>query len=341
MKIKKRVQINVVVFSIIAFCIGFLLVLSLNHLHEANKSAIIAGEIVTSVLERVSHRNNYILDNSQSAKDQWYGEHHQIKNLIKSAQNSFYRDKYINILNKLIEDEESLELIFSNFVASRSNRELAPHFTGYLSNVEGEVLSKMNMKVDEITIHARSLREMSDEDRASALHLAGWSLILAFVVILTAMIRLWFMSKGIIHRANQLRDIAALINSGNLVPQIDVKGNDEIAEIARAFNDMTVRLKGSYQALEKKIEEQKQAEKALLESDRRFRTLITASNEVIYQMNPDWSEMRRLSGGNFLTDTIETNTNWLQEYIHPGDQSRVMAAIDEAVMTKSIFDFGV
>ena len=147
------------------------------------------------------------------------------------------------------------------------------------------------------------------------------------------------MSKGIIHRANQLRDIAALINSGNLVPQIDVKGNDEIAEIARAFNEMTVRLKDSYQALEKKIEEQKQAEKALLESERRFRTLITASNEVIYQMNPDWSEMHSLSGGNFLTDTIETNANWLEEYIHPDDQSRVMAAINEAIMTKSIFDF--
>ncbi|MGB3225933.1 MAG: ATP-binding protein [Desulforhopalus sp.] len=339
MKIRKRLQINVVVFSIIAFCIGCLLVLSLYRLHEANKSAIIAGEIVTSVLERISHRNNYIQNNSQGAKDQWYGEQHQIKVLIKSAQNSFYLEKYINVLNALIDDEESLEFIFSNFVASRSNRELALHFTGYLSNVEEEVLSKMNMKVDEITIHARSLREMSDEGRASALKLAGWSIILAFVVIMTAMIRVWFMSKGIIHRANQLRDIAALINSGNLVPQIDVKGNDEIAEIARAFNDMTVRLKGSYQALEKKIEEQKQAEKALLESERRFRSLIMASNDIIYQMNPDWSEMHRLSGGNFLTDTIETNTNWLQEYIHPDDQSRVTAAINEAVMTKSIFDF--
>ena len=134
------------------------------------------------------------------------------------------------------------------------------------------------------------MREFSAEARASALKLAGGSILLAFVVIVTAMIRLWFMSNAIIHRANQLRDIAALINSGNLVPLIDVKGDDEIAEIAGAFHDMADRLKDSYRALEKKIEEREQAEEALLDSERRFRTLIMASNEVIYQMNPNWSE---------------------------------------------------
>ena len=90
MKIRKRLQINTVVFSIIGFCIGILLILSFYRLYEANESAIIAGEIITSVLERISHRNNYILNNSQSEKDQWYGEQHQIKNLIISAKNSFY-----------------------------------------------------------------------------------------------------------------------------------------------------------------------------------------------------------------------------------------------------------
>ena len=87
------------------------------------------------------------------------------------------------------------------------------------------------------------------------------------------------------------------------------------------------------------ITEGKRTAKALLESEKRFRTLITSSSEVIYRMNPDWSEMLLLSGGYFLNDTIETNTNWLQEYIHPDDQSQVMAIINKAVMYKSIFEF--
>lgn len=338
MKIKRRLQINTVVLSMIALCIGVLLVLSIYRLHEANESAIIAGEIVTSVLERVSLRNDYIRDNSQRAKDQWYGKHREVKNLLKLVKNKFYDDRYIILLNTLSKEEESLGLIFSNLVANRTKRELNPDLAGFSLDTEKRLYSQMNRKVDEITTHGRALRELSKEARASALWLASVSIILAFVAIVMSMIRLWSMSKAIIHRANQLRDIATLINSGNLAFHIDVKGDDELTEIARAFNDMTVRLNASYQAIKKEIGERKQAEEALLESERRFRMLTTASNEVIYQMNPDWTEMRYLSGGNFLTDTIKNN-NWLQEYIHPDDQSQVMAIINEAVIKKNIFEF--
>lgn len=79
-------------------------------------------------------------------------------------------------------------------------------------------------------------------------------------------------------------------------------------------------------------------EKTLRESEERFRALVTASAEVIYFMNPDWSEMRLLYGKNFIADTKESNPNWLQEYIHPDDQPHVMEVINEAIRTKSIFE---
>ncbi len=86
------------------------------------------------------------------------------------------------------------------------------------------------------------------------------------------------------------------------------------------------------------ITDRKQAEKALKESEMRFRALVTASSEAIYRMSPDWSEMRQLFSKEFLTSTEGSSRTWLEKYIHPDDQPHVNAAIQEAIRTKSIFE---
>ena len=48
--------------------------------------------------------------------------------------------------------------------------------------------------------------------------------------------------------------------------------------------------------------------------------------------------MRQLQGRSFIADTETPSGAWLQKYIHPDDQARVMAAIREAIRTKSIFE---
>lgn len=53
------------------------------------------------------------------------------------------------------------------------------------------------------------------------------------------------------------------------------------------------------------------ANKALKESENRFRALVTASSEVFYCMSPDWSEMRQLYGKGFLTNTEKPSKTWI------------------------------
>ncbi len=75
----------------------------------------------------------------------------------------------------------------------------------------------------------------------------------------------------------------------------------------------------------------------LQESEARFRALVTATSDVIYRMSPDWSIMHQLEGGNFLTDTGQPITDWMQKYIHPLDQLLVTKAINYAIGTKGMF----
>nr|WP_245550136.1 ATP-binding protein [Halopiger xanaduensis] len=86
------------------------------------------------------------------------------------------------------------------------------------------------------------------------------------------------------------------------------------------------------------ITERKEAEEALQRSEERFRALVNASSDVVYRMSPDWSEMHQLEGKNFIDDTDESTSDWLDKYIHPDDQERVEEAIDEAIRTKSTFE---
>lgn len=78
-------------------------------------------------------------------------------------------------------------------------------------------------------------------------------------------------------------------------------------------------------------------EEILKKSEQRFRSLVLASSEVLYRMNSDWSAMLQLNSNDFLANTIKSNPNWLNDYIHPDDQPLVTASIKEAIRTKSIF----
>jgi PAS domain S-box-containing protein len=93
-----------------------------------------------------------------------------------------------------------------------------------------------------------------------------------------------------------------------------------------------------YVAIRTDITKRKRADEALRVSEERYRAMTNASSQVRYYMSPDWSEMRQLQGENFLASTEATNRNWLQEYIHPDDQPRLLEAIRHAVQTGTVFE---
>ena len=82
----------------------------------------------------------------------------------------------------------------------------------------------------------------------------------------------------------------------------------------------------------------REASAAIQASEEQFRALVSASSDVVYRMNADWTEMRHLQGREFIADTLEPNRSWLEKYIHPDDQQLVTQTIREAIQTKGVFE---
>ena len=84
--------------------------------------------------------------------------------------------------------------------------------------------------------------------------------------------------------------------------------------------------------------EKVEGRRALWESQRRFKALVTATSYSTYRMSPDWSEMRQLDGSGFLADTRAPNENWLEDYILREDRPQVIRTIQEAIEGKCVFE---
>ena len=81
------------------------------------------------------------------------------------------------------------------------------------------------------------------------------------------------------------------------------------------------------------------ADRRLRESEQRFRALTTASSDIVYRMSADWREMRQLDGRGVLSDRESPSIAWMDEYLFAEDRPDILAAIDEAMRTKGIFQF--
>lgn len=80
-----------------------------------------------------------------------------------------------------------------------------------------------------------------------------------------------------------------------------------------------------------------QAEAASRESEARLQALLSASSQIIFRMNADWSEMIEMEGKGFLSETQESAA-WVEQHIPEADQATVREALGRAVQDGAIFE---
>ncbi|HEX9023604.1 MAG TPA: histidine kinase dimerization/phosphoacceptor domain -containing protein [Geobacteraceae bacterium] len=288
-------QINVAVSVLTAVVVGLMLSVALYRLNMANDATRCVDEIISGSFERIVFRNDYVYGSTARAKDQWYAWHDKIGGLLRSAPGLFRNERDEKVIKRLNEDHESIGKIFTAIVAVRERTGLNSGSAPLTREVEERLVNQMNMRVYDVVLNSRKLLEASREARDSALRLVGAGVVFALLALIaTAMVNSWHFGRAITLRIDRLRDGVAKIGSGDLEHRIEIKGNDELAELSTAFNAMTAKLRGSYRDLESEIEVRKRAEeevKRLLasvqEEKERLSCLVNGISDEVWFADPN------------------------------------------------------
>ena len=275
MQVKHRLRINAIVTAISAITILAVLFMTMHRVLGAVDANKTADAIITTAFERLALRTDYMRTGSERAREQVSAKYAQISDLLKSAAKKFTNPEDKKTVAALIEGNESIGKIFRTVVANRKDAGLKGRSEALPLEVEDRLISQLNMRIYETVLLGGKLQESSNAALVSSLKLAGGGIVFVFLLAgVVTIINSATMGRAIIDRIARLRDGAVLIGEGNLDHRIDVKGDDEFADLSNAFNVMTEKLRRSYNDLEKEIGVRKLAEDALRHSEERYRTLF-------------------------------------------------------------------
>lgn len=110
------------------------------------------------------------------------------------------------------------------------------------------------------------------------------NIIFASVIFLLGVLASFLLTRGITRPIKQLVEGTAQIGKGNLDYKIKITSHDEIGDLADSFNRMADDLKttmASRDQLVNEVNERKQVEEALRQSEERFRSIVENSHEGI------------------------------------------------------------
>ncbi|MCB9135940.1 MAG: PAS domain S-box protein [Anaerolineales bacterium] len=172
-------------------------------------------------------------------------------------------------------------------------------------------------------------------------------LLLLVVLGVAAIVGAFWMGNFLGRPIVQLSQSVAQFTRGNLNARADIDSSDEIGVLARSFNRMAEQvgsllrgLEDRTYDLEKEVFTRKQTEAALRESEARYRSTATLTNDYIYNLNVtpdgqfivDWMTGAFLTLTGFTPEEVEERGGW-STLVHQEDQPFYLEKRQELLST--------
>jgi PAS domain S-box-containing protein len=274
MKIKTQYILSIVIFAIVLIIISASVVLTNQQIAQINSQKQVTGEIQTGVSNLGYLSNDYFLYQDSAQVTSWQSQFSTLFTELSKINSTNPAQQ--TLINNVQTDMQRLNTVFNGavtFIQSVSRNESIRVLPAFQT-----AWSRLALQNQALAFDTTVLTKSYDAQANQAILVNS---ILTFALL--GAIGAYFVSVYyIIYRRtlksiSQLQDGTKIIGSGNLNYSIEPKGNDEVAELSQAFNQMTVNLR-TVTASKVELE---YAQTQLRESEQRWATTLASIGDAV------------------------------------------------------------
>ena len=222
--------------------------------------------ITKEMLELQILTHDYLQRYEKRPQSQWQSKYAKLARLLTIPQDQNSSKQFF--LQKLFDNHSAIGSLFDQIVENRDQQQSGQGETTILRERQELLIGQMLVKSAAMVASAEQLVVSSRAELLDTQQHAYWLIMVISAGLIVVMaVAAFSLGRSITVSLGQLRHGVAIVAAGNLHHTVEVHGQDEVSQLARAFNHMTQALKTSHARLEEKIAEHQQAAAELARSN--------------------------------------------------------------------------
>jgi PAS domain S-box-containing protein len=293
MKIRTQMNISIILFCVIAAAILILIVNSNIQIQEMQKRQQVLEDIQVESVQLNSLANDFILHGGIRPVEQWKSVDAQLSENLEAL--TFSDPDETARYQRLIDTRQELNTAFFSYVSVRERVSAERPDALLGSEVTEFTSSALAERTQTLISDSNELSRMIDNDAFAAHRENTLFIFLSLGVLLVfACLNYFLISRSVLRSLSAIKTGTDRIGSGDLDTRVMIESDNELGELAAAFNSMSSKLAQSLQSLTKlnadlnnEIIERKKSQDALKESEERFRLITTNTPDHIVEHDLD------------------------------------------------------
>ena len=290
MKISTRLKLAALVSAGLVAAIGAALLSTTQQLKkELNKNEA-AVEFLRAVTAVRYLTLEYVLRHEERSQVQWHIRHASLSTLLASS-TAFNGTEEQEIIDGFSHSHVRIGALFDQLTANQRERNLDKKNDPLLEELEarltGQILNKVQAMISDVSILTE--RSRIGVQKAQQRTILAVAMFCAMALVIA--IIMYQALRRVMRPLSELHDGIAIVGEGNLDFRLDATSQDEIGDLARAFDGMTEQLKGTTvsrdelanvnEALKVELVRRQLAEGELMQSEEE----LQRTNQALVQSN--------------------------------------------------------